>query len=328
MAVSVADEGRGIPADRLPRLFQKFSRFEAEEQGGDTGLGLAISKGIVEALGGRIWAESSGQDQGARFTFTIPVADERLGPERPISLDPSTERADQDGADLPRILVVDDDPEALRYIRDALTQAQFQPLLTADPDQVTQLAMEAQPVLVLLDLVLPGSDGLELMQELHKIRKVPVIFLSAYGQEDTIARAFDLGADDYVVKPFSPTELAARIRAVLRRREVREPSEPYVREGLVIDYARRRVTLDDQPVTLTSNEYRLLVDLSAHAGEVVTFDDILTRVWGTEASSDRRPLRTAIKGLRRRLGDDARHSRFIFTEHRVGYRMPEPQADA
>ena len=328
VSVSVSDEGRGIPTDQLPRLFQKFSRVEAEEQGGDTGLGLSICKGIVEAHGGRIWAESGGPDQGARFTFTIPVADERHGPERQISSDPPTERAEQDGPDLPRILVVDDDPEALRYIRDALTQARFQPLLTADPEQVPQLVLEKEPVLVLLDLVLPGSDGLELMQELQKIRKVPVIFLSAYGQEDTIARAFDLGADDYVVKPFSPTELAARIRAALRRREVREPSEPYVHGGLVIDYARRRVTLGDEPVALTSNEYRLLVDLSAHAGEVVTFEDILTRVWGTEASDDRRPLRTAIKSLRRKLGDDARRPLFIFTENRVGYRMPEPETDS
>ena len=327
VSVSVSDEGRGIPAERLPRLFQKFSRVEAEEQGGDTGLGLAICKGIVEAHGGRIWAESSGPDQGARFTFTIPIADESLAPEREISPDPSTENAQQDGADLPRILVVDDDPEALRYIRDSLTRARFQPLLTADPRQVPQLALEEQPVLVLLDLVMPGSDGLEVMQELHKIRRVPVIFLSAYGQEETIARAFDLGADDYVVKPFSPTELAARIRAVLRRHDAREPSEPYARGGLLIDYASRRVTLDGQPLALTSIEYRLLVVLSGHAGQVVTFEEILERVWGAEAGHDRRPLRTAIKSLRQRLGDDARAPSFIFTENRVGYRMPEPQAD-
>ncbi len=328
VSVSVIDEGRGIPADLLPRLFQKFSRVEAEAHGGDTGLGLAICKGIIEAHGGRIWAESSGPNRGARFTFTIPVADERDGPEREIGPDSSVEHAHEDGADLPRILVVDDDPEALRYIRDALTRARFQPLLTADPELVLQIAREEQPVLVLLDLVLPGGDGLELMQALHKIRKVPVIFLSAYGQEDTIAKAFELGADDYVVKPFSPTELAARIRASLRRREVREPREPYVRGGLIIEYAKRRVTLDAQPVALTATEYRLLVDLSAHAGEVVTFEDSLTRVWGTDASGDRRPLRTAIKSLRRKLGDDARHPLFIFTENRVGYRMSESQADS
>ena len=328
VSVSVSDEGRGIPADRLPRLFHKFSRVEAEEQGGDTGLGLAISKGIVEAHGGRIWAESSGPGQGARFTFTIPVVDDHEQPERPLSSQPATGHSAELSPDLPRILAVDDDPEALRYIRDALTQARFQPLLTADPGQVTQLVLEEQPVLVLLDLVLPGRDGLTLMQELHKIRKVPVIFLSAYGQEDTIAKAFDLGADDYIVKPFSPTELAARIRAALRRREVREPSEPYVYGGLEVDYAKRRVTLDDQPLGLTSIEYRLLVDLSSHSGEIVTHEDLLLRVWGTEEGEDRRPMRTAIKSVRRKLGDKAGRPRYIFTENRVGYRMPEPEADS
>ena len=325
IAISVSDAGRGIPADRLPQLFHKFSRVEAEEKGGDTGLGLAISKGIVEAHGGRIWAESSGPGQGARFTFTIPIADEGQRLEGPPSREAAPGRSVEVSEDLPRILAVDDDPEALRYIRDALTQGQFQPLLTADPAQVTQLVLDERPVLVLLDLVLPGSDGLELMRELHKIRKVPVIFLSAYGQEDTIAKAFDLGADDYLVKPFSPTELAARIRAALRRREVREPREPYIHGGLVIDYAKRMVTLDNRLVDLTSIEYRVLVDLSAHSGAVVTYEDLFMRVWGTERVEDRRPLRTAIKSVRQKLADDAGHPRYIFTENRVGYRMPGPE---
>ena len=328
VTVSVSDEGRGIPADRLPRLFRKFSRIEAEDQGGDTGLGLAISKGIVEAQGGRIWAESSGPGQGARFSFTVPVAAASPRRRRPRRARAAAPPGDQVDPGLARILAVDDDPEALRYIRDALANAGYAPVLTADPNEVLPLLAEEQPALVLLDLVLPGRDGLQLMKEIHERRRVPVIFLSAYGQEDTIAKAFDQGADDYIVKPFAPTELAARIRAALRRRELREPHEPYVHGGLIIDYARRLVTVDQRPVELTSIEYRLLVDLSAHSGGAVSFADLLQRVWGVEEGEDRRALRTVVKSLRRKLGDDANHPRYVFTENRVGYRMPEPAAAA
>ena len=125
---------------------------------------------------------------------------------------------------------------------------------------------------------------------------MPVIFLSAYGQDEVVARAFDLGAADYVVKPFSPTELAARIRAALRRRaapELAQPSEPYVRGDLTVDYAQRRVTLAGRPVQLTAIEYGLLFELSANAGRVMTYDRLLQRVWGLRGSGDPRRVRTA-----------------------------------
>ena len=117
---------------------------------------------------------------------------------------------------------------------------------------------EERPQLVLLDLMLPGTDGIELMKNLVEIATVPVIFLSAYGREEIIARAFEVGADDYVVKPFSPTELAARIRAALRRRAASEPSKLYVLGDLTINYTERRVTLAGRPVPLVAMEYRML----------------------------------------------------------------------
>ena len=134
------------------------------------------------------------------------------------------------------MLAVDDDPQELRYVRDTLANAGYSPLVTGDPEEAVRLMQEERPRLALLDLVLPDTDGIELMKSLLRIADIPVIFLSAYGRDDTIARAFEEGAVDYVVKPFSPTELAARIGAALRRREVAEPLEPYVRGGLVIDY--------------------------------------------------------------------------------------------
>ena len=175
---------------------------------------------------------------------------------------------------------------------------------------------------MLLDLVLPDTDGIELMQAILRIADVPVIFLSAYGRDDTIARAFEAGAMDYVVKPFSPTELVARIGAALRRREVPEPLEPYVLGGLVIDYALRRVSVDGRPVQLTAMEYRTLAELSANAGRVLTYEHLLERVWKEKPDADLSPMRTMVSKLRRKLRDDADNPTYIFTEPRVGFRMP------
>ena len=156
--------------------------------------------------------------------------------------------------------------------------------MTGDPQEALSQVEANDPHLVLLDLMLPGTDGIELMGNILDMADVPVIFLSAYGQEETIARAFEKGADDYVVKPFSPTELVARIKATLRKREApewAEPSEPYVFEELTI-------------------EYGLLFELSANAGRVMTYDRLLRRVWGLRGSGDSRRVRTAAKQLRRK----------------------------
>ena len=220
---------------------------------------------------------------------------------------------------------MDDDPQTLRYVRDALTRAGYAPVVTGDPEEVSRLMKEEAPRLVLLDLVLPGSDGIELMRE---IADVPVIFLSAYGQDEVVARAFDLGAADYVVKPFSPTELAARIRAALRRRsapELAQPSEPYVRRDLTVDYAQRRVTVAGRPVDLTAIEYRMLVELSANAGRPLTHEHLRQRVWGPDKREDSAPVRNIVRRLRRKLGDDPDNPIYIFAEPRVGYRMPKAE---
>ena len=322
VAVSVADEGRGIAAERLPHLFRKFSRLDGEERGretGGSGLGLAICRGIVEAHGGRIRAESDGLGLGSRFTFTVPVAqDAGIGA---ANLAVRSRRSERERE---RVLCVDDDPQTLRYVRDALTNAGYAPTVTGDPEEALSLVKANDPYLALLDLMLPGTDGIELMQQIREIADVPVIFLSAYGQEETIARAFENGADDYVVKPFSPMELVARIRAALRKREApewAEPSEPFVLGELTIDYAGRRVSVAGRPAALTAIEYGLLFELSVNAGRVLTYDRLLRRVWGLRRSGDSRRVRTAAKQLRRKLGDDANNPTYILNEPSVGYRM-------
>ena len=322
VAVSVADEGRGIPSESLPHLFRKFSIARSEEQGGDTGLGLAICKGIVEAHGGRIWPESDGPGMGARFTFTLPTVGESPGG-AVGRFRPDPRGREQAAEERPRVLAVDDDPNDLRYVRDTLAKSGYDPVVTGDPEEAVRLMEDMRPDLVLLDLMLPGIDGIDLMKDILDVADVPVIFLSVYGREEVIARAFDMGATDYVAKPFSPTELSARIRAALRRRAASEPSEPYVLGDLTIDYTDRRVTLAGRPLHLTPTEYRILSELSADAGRVVTYERLLVRVWGEKNDGDVRPMRTIVVKLRRKLGDDAEAPTYIFTEPRVGYRMPK-----
>ena len=321
VAISVVDEGRGIPAERLPHLFRKFARSGKEDRGVGAGLGLAICKGLVEAHGGRIRAESAGTGLGTRFTFTIPVVEE-VASDVATSPEPTRGRPRRAGRQESHVLVVDDDPQALGYIRGILKDAGYCPLVTGDPKAVPGLIRKHQPDLVLLDLLLPGTDGIELMQDVPALADRPVIFLSGYGRDETIARALELGAVDYVVKPFSPTELVARIQAALRKQG--GVPEPYRAGDLVIDYEERRVTLAGQPLEMTATEYELLRVLSANAGRVSTYDYLLRRVWGSRRSNDPRAMRAFIKKLRRKLGDDARSPTYIFTEPRVGYRMAKP----
>ncbi len=324
VAITVSDEGRGVSVERLPHLFRKFTRIEGDDRRRDiegTGLGLSICKGIVEAHGGRIWAESDGPGKGARFTFTIPVSEE---PESGASASPALRpvrsfRAVEEEQE--RVLVVDDDPQALRYVRDILSKSGYVPVATENPEEALRLAQDEKPHLALLDLVLPGVDGIDLMKEIRDVTDVPVIFLSAYDRDEIVARALDMGAADYVVKPFSPTELMARIRVALRDQLGSKSPEPFVLGELVIDYAGRSVTLGGSPVRLTAIEYRMLAELSANAGRVSTYDYLLQRVWGASSSGDLRPMRTALSGIRRKLKDDADNPTYIFTEPRIGYRM-------
>ena len=225
-----------------------------------------------------------------------------------------------------RILVVDDDLLALRYVRDTLAKAGYTPLVTGDPQEALVLMYEKNPHLALLDLMLPGTDGIDLMKEILEIKNVPVIFLSAYDQDQMIARAFDMGAADYVVKPFSPTELTARIRGALRKWAGPDLLEPFVLGEMAIDYVTRQVTLAREPVRLTAIEYRTLVELSQHAGQVVTYEYLLRKIWEMEGEVDLRPMRTVISTLRRRLNDDADNPTYIFTEPRVGYRFASPES--
>ena len=315
VAISVADEGRGVAPERLPHLFRKHARAGEEDAAVRHGLGLAICKGLVEAHGGRIRAESAGLGRGARFTFTLPVTGAVRGAGR------GSWEASTGGRERTRILVVDDDPRTLRFVRDALSRAGYAPLVTGDPLDLARLVRTERPGLVLLDLMLPGTDGIEIMEQVEALGEVPVIFISGYSRDETIARALEIGAADYIVKPFSPTELVARVRAALRGRA---EAGPFESGDLRIRYDRREVSLADREIELTRTEYELLRVLSLNAGRVVTTDTLLRQVWDRPAGSDSEPVRTFVKKLRRKLGDDPAEPVYIFTERGVGYRMAEP----
>ena len=315
VAISVRDEGRGVEPERLPYLFNKYGARVGGNRGSGGGLGLAISKGLVEAHGGRIWADSAGTGQGTCFTFTIPVAHDAGGASDAAQSDLRTAGGVHKRT---RILVVDDDPQTLRYVRDVLAAADYEVLVTGDHRDVARIVESEKPELVLLDLMLPETDGIELMESMPELADLPVIFISGYGRDETIARALDSGAVDYIVKPFSSTELTARIRAALRRRQ--DP-EPFVLGDLVIDYEQRRITVAGAEVHLTETEYQLLRVLSTNPGRVSTYETLLHRVWKGHVYATPALVRAFIKKLRRKLGDAAT---YIINVRAVGYRMARP----
>ena len=324
--ICVADGGVGISAERLPRLFEKSSMLDGDGDGlARPGMGLAICKGIVEAHGGRIWAESYGPGLGTQITFTLPEV-EASGFAEPSASALAPWRRQRYGRNRVRILAVDGDPQALRHVRAALLEAGYDPVVTGDPEDVRRLMAETRPRMAIIDLMLPGTDGVELMESIPELSNVPVIFLSAYGGDRNVTRALEAGADDYIVKPFSQTELAARVKAVLRRwtaSKSAEPPEPYAVGELTVNYAERRVSLAGRPVQLTDTEYRLLLELSANAGRALAHAELLQRVWGARHSGRRGAVRSVIKNLRRKLNDDADNPTYIFNEHSLGYRMPK-----
>ena len=204
-------------------------------------------------------------------------------------------------------------------MRGALEEAGYAPLVTGAPDNLAGLLRAERPALVLLDLLLPGRDGLRLFEEIPELSDQPVIFISGYGRDETVAKAFELGADDYIVKPFSATELTARVGAALRRH--REP-EPFVLGDLAIRYDSRDVAVRGETVDLTATEYEVLRLLSVNAGRIVRHETLLRRLW--EEREDAHVVRMTVRNLRRKLGDSADNPAWIFNRRGVGYRMPKP----
>jgi len=222
------------------------------------------------------------------------------------------------------ILVVDDEERMSRFIRLNLEHDGFKVIEANRGMKAIQQIRDQMPDLVLLDVMMPDLDGFEVLQLVRESSQVPVIMLTAKGEEDDRVKGLELGADDYVTKPFSPRELVSRVRAVLRRNEQGSTSGDgfiEVDEHLRIDFGRREVWLDDGLVKLRPTEYRLLYHLVQNAGWVMTYDQILSKVWGYEYRDEPHYVRLYVNYLRQKLEKDPANPIYILTERGVGYRF-------
>ena len=223
-----------------------------------------------------------------------------------------------------RILVVDDEERMVRFIRLNLEHDGFQVTEAHNGSQAINQVRSSLPDLVLLDVMLPDIDGFEVLRIIREVSKVPVIMLTAKGEEDDRIRGLELGADDYITKPFSPRELVSRVRAVLRRTEL-VGSSPHgiieVDDRLKLDFDRREIWVDGKLVQLRPTEYRLLYHLVQNAGWVLTSDQILSKVWGYEYRDEPHYVRLYINYLRKKLEKDPANPKYILTERGVGYRF-------
>ena len=225
------------------------------------------------------------------------------------------------------VLVVDDDARILRMMRRILELEGYQTLTASNGEAALNVFDEQSPDLILLDIMMPGMDGYTVCRRIREFSQLPIIMVTARDNEEEKVEGLDAGADDYVTKPFSSKELAARVRAVLRRTKLwdEHPEPAFHSNGLVIDFARHRVTLYNKEVNLTATEYRLLSYLAHNAGRVVTPDQILERVWGEEYLGEYHILRVSIARLRQKLEDDPKKPRFIATKIGIGYMLLKPR---
>jgi two-component system response regulator VicR len=227
----------------------------------------------------------------------------------------------------PTILVVDDEIPVTDLIKYNLEKAKYQVLVAHDGESALHIARDTNPDLILLDLMLPRIDGLDVCQELRKTSQVPIIMVTARGEEADRVIGLELGADDYLTKPFSMRELLARIKAVLRRnlpdQRNQAPSLLVGPHGLELNEEGRSVTLDGNDFPLTRLEYDLMQYLLLHQGQVLTREQLLSQAWGYDFVGDTRAVDSAIKRLRKKLGVQKPDAIFIETVRGFGYRMPK-----
>lgn len=224
------------------------------------------------------------------------------------------------------ILVVDDEPKILQIARDYLENAGYRVIAAGDGTAALQRVQAEQPELVVLDLGLPGMDGLDVCRQIRRSSEVPIIMLTARGEESDKLVGLELGADDYIVKPFSPKELVARVRAVLRRFERAQQPGEIIRVGLVeLDVPRMRVTVEDREVELTGTEFELLAALAAQPGRIFSRAQLLDAIHGVAIESYERAIDAHIKNIRRKIEPDPRQPRFIRTVYGVGYKFNDEE---
>jgi len=225
-----------------------------------------------------------------------------------------------------RILVVDDELSILKYLRANLEAEGYEVLTAMNGVQALKTLETELPDLIVLDIMMPEMDGFEVCHRLREWSQLPIIMLSALDDESDKVQCLDLGADDYITKPFGKAEFIARVRAVMRRAEVANPTPtvPSVKSGkLEINFSQRKVTVKGNEVALTSTEYALLQEISLNAGKVLTYTHLLQKVWGTDYADEREYLHVFVSRLRAKLEPDPKNPCYITTVSGVGYRFEE-----
>lgn len=224
-----------------------------------------------------------------------------------------------------RILIVDDEPRYIRLMEANLITDNYQVLKAYDGQQAVDIVARENPDLVLLDIMMPILDGFAACERIRKFSSIPIIIVTAKGEEKDRVRGLDMGADDYISKPFSATELLARVRAVLRRADkpTNIPPQSIFHHGhMKIDLAKAEVFIDDKMVYLSATEYRILLQLAQNVGRVIPSEQLLRDVWGEEYMTDKEILWVSISRLRQKLEEDQRNPRHIVTRSGIGYMMP------
>ena len=224
------------------------------------------------------------------------------------------------------VLVVDDDPGLLKLVRVNLEMEGYSVITALDGETALQLTNDEKPALILLDIMMPGMDGFQVCEYVRQTSEVPIIMLTAKGRQEEIVHGLDIGADDYVVKPFGVKELLSRVKAVLRRKKFpKEMPQPLFTSGeLCIDFSGHQVTVDGKEVVLPPTEYRVLCLLARNAGRVITLNYLLAEIWGDKYLGDIHILQVAIARLRKKIGDDASNPKYIFTRPGIGYTFKQP----
>jgi two-component system KDP operon response regulator KdpE len=310
-----------MPADLSPALMNAIA--------------TALRSGQVQKMEYQLVEDGEVKDYEARI---VPIGDDRVVAlvrdytaqkrrerelEERLASRGLGERTVRRTGEKPCVLVVDRDMQALRFQKRILEDSGKRPVVTTNLDEGLRLVELEQPDVLLLDVALFEDGASSLAREIRRVSDAPIVVLGDRNQADDSVRALKEGADDYIVKPFSPAELDARVELALRHHQSSRPAltTPLTFGSLVIDPGNRLVTLDGEELDLTPTEYKLLLELAASAPRVMTHDEILDRVWGPGYAGEYEVLRTFIRSLRQKLGDDARRPRFLLSEHGVGYRM-------
>ncbi|MBN1266703.1 MAG: response regulator [Anaerolineales bacterium] len=324
--VSVTDSGPGIPEDRAAVIFDQYEQLQPEHEG--SGLGLYICRRIVEAHGGKIWLETpSGSTGGACFVFSLPVMPagqvDTIPQNFPVRDQPVT-------ADSARILVVEDEPDFQTLYYTILTEHGYQVELAPDGPTALDMLLNSDPDMVILDWLLPGMDGLNVLRGIRRWTQIPILLVTSRTSQKDLVTALDAGADDYLSKPIQSDELLARIRALLRRGDSwldTDQKSRFTSKGFSINFETRQVWIGKKLIQLTPTEYRLIAYLALNRGQVLTYDQMVSELWENQSEKTRQDLFVHVSRLRRKLSAAAEETAhqgtsYIETRWGVGYFFP------